>query len=196
MKKLYVSYLILVIAIGLVAFMSPEKQSLRLKTSKGAVIKVIKDHILYNGKKIATLKYFEDVLWEDKANRLIEDHNKTFLFLAMDGSPSALRLNVFLITSKKATMVADAILTPIKDYDRDGYLEFGGAEFTEAHPHPDSMYYVPNAYYEIRKGEIIPERALTISQDIKINGIYLTPSKQPHKDGSCCRVILKPKRKQ
>jgi len=53
------------------------------------------------------------------------------------------------------------------------------------------MYYIPTAYYEIRKGEIHPDIPLTMKKDIELNGVYLRS--QLDKDGNCCRVIKKPK---
>jgi len=170
-------------------FGQSQKQTLSFKTSHGSIINIIKGNILYNGKSIFKIQYDADILYESKSNRIIEDHGSIFLFIAMAGNPNLDRLNAFLITPTKATMVADAILSPIKDYDNDGYLEFGGSDLTEMYGNPDSMYYIPTAYYEIRNGKIHPDAALTKSEDIKINGLYLPPSKQLDEDGNCCKVV-------
>jgi len=113
----------------------------------------------------------------------------------MDGRPNLDRLNAFLIHPTKAILVADAILSAIKDYDGDGYLEFGGRDLTEIYTHPDSMCYVPTAYYELRKGKIHPDGALTRTEDIKINGLYLPPNKQLDRNGFCCKIIPIPGKK-
>jgi len=177
------------------AFARQPKHLLRFKTAGGHVIKVTKGYILYDSKVIFKIKYDDDILYDDKNNQLIEDHGSVFLFVAMAGQPNLDRLNAFLITPTKAKLVVDAILSPVKDYDGDGYLEFGGNDLTEGYANPDSMYYIPTAYYEIRDGKIIPDNVLTRTKDLAINGRYLPPSKQLDKDGNCCTVIPTPGRK-
>ena len=194
MKLKYLLVLLIIFA-SLCAFPLPLKNILSFKTSTGHIIKVSKGQISYDNKVIFKRKYDDDILYESKSNRLLEDHGTIFLFIAIDGSPNLDRLNAFLITSTKATLVADAILSPIKDYDNDGYLEFGGSDLTEAYSNADSMYYIPTAYYEIREGKIHPDNALTRREDIKLNGLYLPPNKQLDKDGTCCKVIPTPGRK-
>lgn len=189
---------ILVLAIAVVtlsAFRLPLKNTLSFKTLAGHTIKVVGRQILYDNKMILKIRYADDVLYESKANRLIEDHGSVLLFIAMAGNPNVDRLNVFLITPTKATLLVDAIISPIKDYDNDGYLEFGGRDLTEAYVNPDSMYYIPSAYYEIREGKIHPDNTLTRNEDIKTNGLYLPPNKQLDKDGNCCKVVPVPRRK-
>jgi hypothetical protein len=193
MKRRYILFL-LIFMVTQSVFGQPVKNVLKFKTSAGHVIKVIHGQILFDHKIISKLKY-DDVLYDSKSNCIIEDHGSIFLFIAMFGGPNDDRLNVFLITPAKAKLVADAILSPVKDYDNDGYLEFGGRDLTEEHPNPDSMYYVPTAYFEIRNGKIHADNALTRSEDIKINGLYLPPNKQLDKDGFCCKVIPMPGRK-
>ncbi len=139
------------------------------------------------------LKYPEDIIDTGNLNQIIEDHGAVFLFLAEFGGPNLDRYNVYKITPSAATMVADAILSPIKDYDHDGYLEFGGRDLTEHYPNPDSMYYIPTEYYEIRNGEIHTDKTLTIQKDKEINGLYLPPGKQLDNDGNCCVVIPDPR---
>lgn len=176
-------------------FQLPAKNIVSFKTTSGHVIKVVNGQILYDNKSIFKIKYGDDILYESKSNRLIEDDGSIFLFVAMAGNPNRDRLNGFLITPTKATLVVDAILSPIKDYDNDGYVELGGSDLTEMYANPDSMYYIPTAYYEIRAGKIRPDNSLTKSKDIKINGLYLPPSKQLDKNGNCCKVVPKPGRK-
>jgi len=179
---------------ALSGFQSPANNILSFKTSSGHIVKVKKGYILYDNKSIFKIKY-DDILYESKSNRLIEDHGAIFLFVAMAGNPNLDRLNAFRVTPTKATLVVDAILSPIKDYDGDGYLEFGGRDLTEVYPNPDSMYYIPTAYYEIRDGKILPDEMLTRKEDIKLNGLYLPPNKQLDKNGNCCEVVPTPGRK-
>jgi hypothetical protein len=174
-------------------FGQSQKQLLRYKTSTGHVITVRGNAILYDNRRIFTIKYPDDIYFDSKSNRIIEDHGSVFLFLAVNGSPNLDRLNVFSITSSKAVLVTDAILSPIKDYDHDGFLEFGGSDLTEVYPNPDSMYYIPTAYYEIKNGKIHSDDSLTRIKDIEINGLYIPYKKQLDKNGSCCKVIPKPK---
>lgn len=177
------------------AFQLSEKNILIFKTSAGHTIKVFKGQFFYDNRVIFKREYDDDILYQSKSNRLIEDHGAIFLFIAIDGNPNNDRLNAFLITPTKASLVADAILSPIKDYDSDRRLEFGGRDLTEMYPNPDSMYYIPSAYYEIWEGKIHPDNELTRSEDIKLNGLYLPPYKQLDKDGFCCKVIPTPGRK-
>jgi hypothetical protein len=111
------------------------------------------------------------------------------------GGPNDDRYNVYKISEFKAKLVADAVLSAVKDYDLDGYLEFGGRDLTEQYPNLDSMYYIPTKYFEIRNGEINEDKALTIQKDVEINGLYLPPNRQLDKNGSCCVVIPDPNRK-
>jgi len=194
MKHKYILVLLIVIT-SLFAFRLPVKNTLSFKTSTGHIIKVFKGQFFYDNRIVFKTKYDDDILYESKSNRLVEDHGAVFLFIAINGSPNLDRLNAFLITPTKVTLVADAILSPIKDYDHDGYLEFGGRDLTEVYTNPDSMYYIPTAYYKIRDGKIRPDDILTRNEDLKLNGIYLPPNKQFDKDGYCCKVIPRPKKK-
>lgn len=177
------------------SFDSQSKKQLIFKIAKGHVVKVSESIITYDGKPILKMKY-DDLIYGDKANRIIEDHNTTFLFLAIDGSPNINRFEVYEVTANSAKLVADAILSSIKDYDGDGYLEFGGQDLTEVYPNPDSMYYVPTAYYQIKNGRITPDDKLTKETDIKINGVYLKPSMQNNTNGNCCKVIPVPRKRR
>lgn len=83
---------------------------------------------------------------------------------------------------------------PFTDIDGDGFLEYGGFDLSEMHPHQDSMYYNPSKFYEIKKGRLLFDSLLTKKEDIKENGIYLA---QPlDKYGNCCQVIKRPKYKR
>ncbi|OJW18322.1 MAG: hypothetical protein BGO48_17385 [Mucilaginibacter sp. 44-25] len=164
------------------------------KTLTGHKIKITDKGIFYDDVLIGKVDYPQDILTDKKQNRIVEDEGAIFLFLAFNGKPNSDRLVAFSISPKKATLVADAILSPIKDYDNDGNLEFGGRDLTEAYTTPDSMYYIPTKYYEIVNGTIKPDLPLTRKADIKINGIYLPPNKQLNRDGNCCRVISTPEK--
>ena len=168
---------------------------LTFKTSAKHVVRVNKGKVYFDKRLIKTIPYASDIIYESKSNRLIEDHGKIFLFIATMGNPNKDRLYVYLITPTGARQVADAILSPIKDYDGDGYLEFGGSDLTEMYPNTDSMYYIPSAYYQLKDGKITPDNSLTRNIDIKVNGVYIPYKKQLDKDGSCCVVILKPGKK-
>ncbi|MHB8208445.1 hypothetical protein [Mucilaginibacter sp.] len=188
--------ILLLATLNLNIFWFSVKHNLNFKTSTGHMISVSKGFILYDGRNIKKIGYPNDIIADSKSNRIIEDHGSVFLFIAMMGNPNLDRFNVFAITPFKATLVADAILSPIKDYDRDGYLEFGGSDLTEGYTNPDSMYYIPTSYYEIHNGKINPDKSLTRSKDIELNGKYIPEKKRLDKDGYCCVVIPIPKKKK
>jgi len=167
------------------------KDKIVITTKKGQSILVTEGEIYLNKKLI--YKYEEDpIIYESKYNTLIEDNSTLLLFLTVSGSPNKDRIEAFRLTATKAVNLVDAIASKITDLDHDGYLEFGGADLTEVHPHKDSMYYIPTAYYEIKKGAIHLDAALTKRKDIELNGIYL--KQQLDKNGNCCKVIKKPRR--
>ena len=177
--------------IDLTGFKSVGSDQINLKTSKGDIVRVKKGIIYFNDKKILSFQY-DDLIYGSKLNRLLEDHNSIFLFLAENGRPGLDHLLAYKITASKAILMADAILSPLRDLDHDGFLEFGGNDLTEMYPNRDSMYYIPTAYYEIRNGKIIKDMTLTRQQDIKLNGTYL---KSPlDANGNCCKLIPNPKR--
>ncbi|MES2063836.1 MAG: hypothetical protein V4456_18065 [Bacteroidota bacterium] len=188
-------FVLLLTFTSLSAFQSSVKNALRFKSATGHIIKVYKGGIFYDEKLIHNIKYPDGIIYKSKYNRLIEDHGSMFLFIGMMDNPNLDKLIVFRITSTKATPGESAILSEIKDYDKDGFLEFGGRDLTEAYPNPDSMYYIPSAYYEIRNGEIRTDNSLTKSEDIKLNGLYLPPNKRFDNDGNCCKVVPAPVRK-
>jgi hypothetical protein len=191
----YKLFLVLTVMIlGNTAFGVPHKHILTFKTSTGHIVKVYNGAITFDSKRIFKLND-DEIIYNNAANKLIEDHGIAILFLAIDDRPNLEKLDAFIVTPQKATLVAKAILSPVKDYDHDGYLEFGGRDLTEVYPNPDSMYYVPTAYYEIRDGKIHLDMPLTRSKDIEINGIYMPVNEQLDKDGFCCKVIPKPKGK-
>jgi hypothetical protein len=166
---------------------------LNFKTSGGKRIVIVKGWIYYDNNPILKIPFYEDILFKDKSNRLIEDHGSTFLFIAVDDRPSLAKLKAFLVTPAKANLVADAMLSSIEDYDNDGNFEFGGSDLTEGYGNPDSMYYIPTQFFELSAGKIVPDANLTKKKDIQINGLYLPPNKQRDKNDNCCVVIPKPR---
>ncbi|RDC56346.1 hypothetical protein DU508_12130 [Pedobacter chinensis] len=142
-----------------------------------------------------------DFVENSKYNKVIKSGSSMFLFLENNGAPNFNQISAYVISKDKANFIKDVVYNdesqgggpkPFSDIDHDGYLEFGGFDINEVHPSPDSMYYHPSEFYEIRNGEILFDSLLTKKSDIKMNGIY---KKNPlNNDGSCCLVIKKPKR--
>jgi len=163
---------------------------LKFRTGKGWDIVVEKGSILLNNKELYRFKY-DGIIYDSKRNRLIEDGGSVFLFLEIDGRPNRDLLYAFNVAEHKIELLAEAISSDVKDIDGDSYLEFGGRDLNEVHPSEDSMYYVPFHYYEIRKGRILYDSALTKKKSIQENGIYLVYPLDLE-SGFCCKVIVKP----
>jgi hypothetical protein len=135
-----------------------------------------------NGKKIFTdsLNYLVD---SSKYTRIIIDNDNVLMFMECDGRPNLDYLSAYAIDlkNKKMTYLSSSVfnnspkskLKPFTDIDGDGFLEYGGFDLTEMHPHPDSMYYHPSSFYEIRNGKLFFDSLLTKSEDIRVNGIYV-----------------------
>jgi hypothetical protein len=171
-----------------------------LKTKSGDNIVVTKAVIHYNDKAIS--KEIEGIVYDSKYSRLIEQNETILLFLEIDNRPNYNNIAAYSLTKQKATKLVECVYndknqgigpTPFTDMDKDGKLEFGGFDLTEYYDSKDSMYYNPSKYYEISNGTIKFDSTLTKKMDIKINGVYL--SKPVDKDGNCCVVIKKPKKK-
>lgn len=163
---------------------------LHFTSSVKQMITVYKGAVFVNGKK--AFQFHDDIInYKSKRNRLIEDGKSVFLFLEVNGSPKKNRLYVFNIEYSRADSVLSAISSDVKDWDRDGSLEFGGSDVTEQYPAADSMYYTPSRFYEIKRGKITFDGALTEATDKKVNGVYLAESLD--NNGNCCKVIPKPK---
>jgi len=193
-KKL--AELILLICIpGLQIFGQSEKNKLIFHDKAGDEIKIEQGSIMVN--KIPLYLFTEPAIdYSSKLNRLIESGHSVFLFLVIYGSPNKDRLYGFRITPNKIDSVVDAIASEIKDFDKDGWLEFGGSDVNESHPSEDSMYYLPSAYYEIRNDNIRFDTLLTKKKDIRENGVYLKEKDQLDEKGYCCKVIAKPKKRK
>ena len=171
-----------------------------LKTQAGDTISVVKGKIYFNNRLVG--EKIDDIIYESKYNRLVEQNSSILLFLEIDGSPNLNQIEVFKVTPEKAIKLVDCVYNdklqgtgpaPFTDMDHDGKLEFGGFDLTEYYDSKDSMYYNPSEYYEISNGTIKFDSTLAKKMDIKINGIYL--SNPLDKNGNCCVVIKKPKKK-
>ena len=190
----------LILSIALFFSFNQTKDRIVLKTHSGENITVTKDHIYFNKKPIS--KTIDDIVYNSKYNRLIEQNSSILLFLEIDDRPDFNKLKVFKLTPQKAIELVECVYNdrsqgigpaPFTDMDKDGKLEFGGFDLTEAYDSKDSMYYIPSKYYEIDKGSVTFDSAFTKKMDIKVNGIYL--QKPLDKGGNCCKVIKKPKKK-
>ncbi len=171
-----------------------------LKTRSGDTITVTKDIIYYDKKTLSNT--IDGIVYNSKYNRLIEQNATILLFLEINDAPNYNKLKAFSLTNQKATELVECVYNdktqgigpePFTDIDGDGKLEFGGFDITEVYDSKDSMYYNPSQYYEISKGKVTFDSALTKKMDIKFNGVYL--SKPLDKEGNCCVVIKKPTNK-
>lgn len=175
----------LLLLISLPTFAQTPRNNLHFTSSKQQKIAVYQGTIIVNGNK--TFKFASDnIVYNSKRNRIVEDGGNVFLFLEVNGSPNKNRLYVFGINNSVADSLLTTVASDIKDADHDELLEFGGSELTEAYPSPDSMYYVPSKFYEIKKGRIIFDPVYTEKIDKKVNGIYIP-------DADKTKVIRKPK---
>jgi hypothetical protein len=183
--------LCLLLTTCLSAIAQKPRTELHYTSSQNQMITVYKGTIFVNGNKAFIFQ--EDIIkYNSKRNRLIEDGNSVFLFLEVNGSPSKDRLYVFNIDHSKADSILNAISSDVKDWDRDGNLEFGGSDLSEMHPSADSMYYIPSKFYEIKRGKISFDAALTETTDKKVNGIFIA---QPLDNNGNCKVIPKSKKR-
>ena len=136
---------------------------------------------------------YDEINYESKRNKLLEVNGSVFLFIEVNGNPNLDRIYAFKIYKNRVDSLANAISSELIDLDKDGNLEFGGRDLTESYPSKDSMYYIPSDYFEIKNGTIVYDSAYTKSADIGLNGIYL--ANPADKEGNCCIVIKKPKKK-
>lgn len=164
---------------------------LHYTSSQRQLITVYKGTIFVNGNK--AFIFHEDIInYPSKRNKLVENGSSVFLFLEVNGSPKKNRMYVFKIDHSLADSILNTISSDVKDYDRDGNLEFGGSDVTQTYPAADSMYYVPSKFYEIRKGKITFDEELTTTTDTKVNGIYL---ENPFDGNGQPKVIPKSKKR-
>lgn len=145
---------------------------LHFTSSQQQLITVYKGNIFVNGNKAFVLH--EDIInYKSKRNRLVENGKSVFLFLEVNGAPKKNKIYVFNIDHSLADSLLTAISSDVKDWDRDGNLEFGGADLTDTYPSPDSMYYISSKFYEIKKGRITYDAELTETTDKKANGVFV-----------------------
>lgn len=135
-----------------------------------------------NGKKIFkdSLNYLVD---NSKYSRIIAENGNNLLFMESDGRPNLDYISAYSIDikNKKMTYLSSSVFInnpkdkrkPFTDIDGDGFIEYGGFDLTEMHPNPDSMYYHPSSFYEIRNGKLFFDSLLTKKEDIRVNGIYV-----------------------
>jgi len=159
---------------------------------KSDKIKIKDDAIFLNEKEKYRFQY-DEIKYKSKRNKLLEVNGSVFLFIEVNGNPNLDRIYAFKIYKNRVDSLADAISSELIDLDKDGNLEFGGRDLTESYPSKDSMYYIPSDYFEIKNGTIVYDSAYTKSADIRLNGIYL--ANPADKEGNCCIVIKKPKKK-
>ena len=141
--------------------------------------------ILLNGEKIFTdtAKYLVD---SSKYSRIIAKNGNVLFFMECDGRPNLDYLSAYAIDmkNKKMTYLSSTVFNngpksktkPFTDIDGDGFIEYGGFDLTEMHPSPDSMYYHPSSFYEIRNGKLFFDSLLTKKEDIRVNGLYVKNS--------------------
>lgn len=160
--------------------------------------------IYYNDKLIYkdTLNYS---LVINNINRIIEgDGSSVSLFLLIDGSPNFNRIVGYEIKNNSAILKSDACFygdggrkdgpAPFTDIDNDGFIEYGGFDITEVpYSYPDSIYYNPGEFFEIRNGNIFFDTILTKMMNIKENGIFL--EHYLDQEGNCCIIIPNPYKK-
>ncbi len=144
--------------------------------------KTCKGEAIYFNDKLIFCDTINEFVYGSKYNRVINSSSNVLLFIESVGLPNYNHILGYQIEKDKANIVADCVyndkeqgnrVPPFTDIDKDGFLEFGGIDLTEQHASPDSMYYVPSEYYEIKNGKVKFDSVLTIKTDIKINGIYL-----------------------
>ncbi|MDR6570643.1 hypothetical protein [Chitinophaga ginsengisegetis] len=181
--------LCLLLSVYLPAMAQKPANELHFTSSQQQLITVYKGTIFVNGNKAFVLH--EDIInYKSKRNRLVENGKSVFLFLEVNGSPNKNRLYVFNIDHSLADSLLSAVSSDVKDWDRDGNLEFGGSDVTKPYPAADSMYYVPSKFYEIKRGKITYDAELTETTDKKVNGIFLAAPLN-----SSSTVIPKPKKR-
>lgn len=134
----------------------------------------------------------EEKVFTDRANylvdaskysRIISKNGNVLLFMECDGRPNLDYLSAYKINikNKRITYLSSSVFEnnpksktkPFTDIDGDGFIEYGGFDLTEMHPNPDSMYYHPSSFYEIRNGKLFFDSLLTKKEDIRVNGMYV-----------------------
>jgi len=189
MRHLLSLCLILIICLPAVA--QKPSNELHFTSSQQQKITVYKGTIFVNGNK--AFIFPEDIInYKSRRNRLIEDGRSVFLFLEVNRNPDKNRLMVFNIDHSLADSILNTISSDVKDWDHDGNLEFGGSDLAKVHAAPDSLYYTPAKFYEIKKGKITLDTELTEKTEKKLNGVYLP---EPLDNNGNPKVIPKSKKR-
>lgn len=166
---------------------------LNFKSGQSQMIAVYNGTVFVNGQRAYQFPA-DNIVYKSKRNKLVEDKKEVFLFVETTGEAGKKnRLQVFNIVFSRADSVTNVVASDIKDIDNDGYLEFGGSELATPHPSPDSLYYLPSTYYEVKKGHIAFDAEYTQLIDNKVNGQYLVGPLDAN--GKCCVAIPKKKKK-
>jgi hypothetical protein len=128
--------LCLLLFIGLPVIAQKKPNELHFTSSQQQLITVYKGTIFVNGNKAFVFQE-DSINYASKRNRLIENGKTVFLFLEVKNSPKKNRLQVFNIDHSLAISVLNAVSSDVKDWDRDGELEFGGSELPQTYPAAD-----------------------------------------------------------
>jgi hypothetical protein len=150
------------------------------------MVAVYNGSIIVNSKRSYQLAT-DNIVYKSRRNRIIEDKGQVFLFLEVTDSGKKNKFYVFNIHHSIADSLFTAIASDVKDFDQDGFLEFGGSEASPVYPAPDSMYYVPSRFYEIKNGQITFDGAYTEKVDLKVNKTYIPDPLD--RNGNCCVVV-------
>lgn len=183
--------LLLLIIIGLPALAQDAPNNLHFTSSKGQMVSIYKGVIIVNSKYKYPLAT-DNVVYKSRLTRLVEDKGNVFLFLEVTAAPKKNRFYIFGIRNNGADSLFTTIASDVKDLDQDGFMEFGGSEVRQPYPAPDSMYYLPSKYYEVKNGQITFDGEYTEKADMKANSGNYIPDPRD-KDGNCCVVISRKK---
>ncbi|UYQ94467.1 hypothetical protein MKQ68_05105 [Chitinophaga horti] len=188
-----ISRIVILMLLSLPAMAQSTTNRLNFKSGQSQMIGVYQGTIFVNGQRAHQFAT-DNIVYKSKRNKLVEDKNSVFLFIETLGEAGKKnRLNVFNIVFSRADSITSVVASDVKDFDRDGYLEFGGSEVATPHPSADSLYYLPAEFYEIKKGHVAFDAEYTQMIDNKVNGTYLVSPL--NKNGQCCVAIPKKKKK-
>jgi hypothetical protein len=188
-RYLFLSCLCFSFAFAAVA--QKKEGELHFKSSQAQLITIYKGNIFVNGNKTYIFSK-DDIVYASRRNKLVENGRSVFMFLELNGSPNKNKMIVFNIDHSIADSITTTVVSDIRDFDRDGELEFGGSEAAKPHPSADSLYYLASRFYEIKKGRITFDKELTEKTDIKVNGTYL---EEPLDSNGNPKAILKSKKR-
>jgi hypothetical protein len=184
-----------------------DSQTIQFVTMQNDIITIKKNgdyhYDFYLNKKLIFTDTNHVYIHPDSLNRIIEGGKGISLFLLIDDSPNFDKILGYQITKDKVLLKAEVCYSgkggrkdgpaPFTDMDGDGYIEFGGSDIKEVPTsYPDSIYYNPSEFYEIRNGEIFYDKAFTMKMDIAENGLYIEHPLD--KKGFCCVVVPNPQK--